>query len=811
MKKLKDVANINIKLANLRNRRNFLIQCRRNNIFPSHITNGVHNVECLTGAAVGRTLRQTSEFNHRLRIKILNLEIKITHDSISKFEKTLNITKNQVVNILPYNITTEFFKKQSINYNKVFYKVKASNMRKFTNLVNSNINKIKTPTQWIKNLTLTDIPQEVTNILALGPKFSIKPDINSINIPKFLADIDLVISNVPEEVRNITQNLTTNLITNFVHKSQDSHNNQFKSEYKKCKQFLKNNPELLVIQSDKMNVTTIITKQQYNTLSLEILQDNSYYRVLPRDPSSTIQQKSNTLISELEKSQMLTKDEAKKFRVYNGTINKFYGLPKIHKPVLQLRPIISGVNSPNRGVAQLVTDILTGSYNEENNFFIKDSFQFVEIVNELQLPDNYVLISLDVKALFNNISLELVKKSINKHWQEIQTYCKISKIKLVKLIEFLFDTTVFSHNDVIYKQTLGMPMGSPVSPILSQYVMDDLIEECLTKLNFQIPFLKKYVDDMILCIPQDGAEHLLEVFNSYDPYLKFTIEHEDLQKSVPFLDTKVIRKDDNTIITSWYMKPGASGRFLHYESYHLQQHKINLVLGMKNRVILTSHPSLRIHNLNLLYELLKKSGYPPRLLNSLLFKRTTINGNVDRITQNNNIPFKYFSLPYFEHLSYNLRKIFSKFQNVKLAFRNTLTVKTLFSKLKDKDEILNNSNVIYSIPCLECDKKYIGQTSRKLKDRITSHKSDVRHNKQSCTLARHAIENIHSFDYENVKILDTEPNMYKRQFLEMAHIFKEPNTVNARTDIESLSIIYTYLLSLNSNNRLSDGDLGDTI
>ncbi|KAJ8980862.1 hypothetical protein NQ317_008921 [Molorchus minor] len=349
-------------------------------------------------------------------------------------------------------------------------------------------------------------------------------------------------------------------------------------------------------------------------------------------------------------------------------------------------------------------------------------------------------------------------------------------------------------------------MGSPVSPIISQFVMDDLIEDSLPKLDFQIPFLKKYVDDMILSIPQGGTEQLLQMFNNYDTYLQFTIENEDEQHSVPFLDTKLIRKKDNTIITSWYMKPGASGRFLHYESYHHQRHKINLVLSMKNRIVRTSHPTLCTQNMHTLFERFKKSGYPPKLLNSLLFNRSHINDNDNPpgITT----PLKYFSIPYLGKLSKQIQKNFSKFPNIKLAFKNTLNLKTLFAKLKDKDNILNSSNMIYCMTCLDCDKKYIGQSCRKLKDRITAHKSDIRNNKQSCTLARHAVDHNHSIDYENVKILDTESNLHKRLFLEMAHIFKEDNTINARTDIESLSVLYTYLLSLDKDNNTHDRSLG---
>lgn len=60
-----------------------------------------------------------------------------------------------------------------------------------------------------------------------------------------------------------------------------------------------------------------------------------------------------------------------------------------------------------------------------------------------------------------------------------------------------------------------MLMGSPVSPVLAQYVMDDLLADCVDTCNFQIPFIKKYVDDVVFSIPQTSMKRLLQVFNNH--------------------------------------------------------------------------------------------------------------------------------------------------------------------------------------------------------------------------------------------------------------------------------------------------------
>lgn len=715
---------------------------------------------------------------------------------------------------LPNNIIVEFYRKLSINYNRSFFKVKNDNQRKFNKLFQhqSIKNNIISQPHWLKNLTNTEIPQDITNFLAMGPKFSIQPSRQDIDIPLLLADVDFLVDKIQTKEKNLLLAQSCNLITNFLHNSNNFDNNNINTIlFNKTNKFLKDNPHLRVIMSDKMNVTTIMTVTQYELLAGEILNDSYHYKRINRDPSNSIQQKTNKFISDLVKSKMLTEEEGKSYRSYNGVINKFYGLPKIHKPVLSLRPIISGVNSPNRGLAQLITNILTSAYNKDNNFFVQDSFKFCNFINEFQLPAGYIIISLDARALFNNISLNTAKISITKHWDNISNFCKISLPEFMNAIEILYDTTVFSFTNNFYKQIQGMPMGSPVSPILAQYVMDDLVESCINNLSFNIPFLKKYVDDIILSIPQEGLNEILQVFNDYDDLIKFTIEEEDSDCSVPFLDTKIIRRKDNTIITSWYRKPGSSGRYLNYKSYHQERQKINLVLSMKNRVILTTHSSLRRENLNKLAELFLENSYPKKLINNLLLNRSSINDalTVDNINNTksaidntNNIKL-YFSLPFLGNLSHKLKRIFKKFNNVKLSFKNYKTIKQLFSSLKDKDDIINLSNVVYSIPCGTCEKVYIGQTSRRLKDRITSHKSDIKCNKPICTLSKHTLELDHKFSFDHIKILNTENNLHKRLFLEMSNIYKEPNSVNSRKDIENLSLIYTYLLNLNKNNELS--------
>ncbi|KAI4474386.1 hypothetical protein M0804_014887 [Polistes exclamans] len=125
----------------------------------------------------------------------------------------------------------------------------------------------------------------------------------------------------------------------------------------------------------------------------------------------------------------------------------------------------------------------------------------------------------------------------------------------------------------------------------------------------------------------------------------------------------------------------------------------------------------------------------------------------------------------FEHVTLS-----SSFPEVK--------INSIYTKLKDKVDKLEQSNLVYKIPYV-CDKCYIGQTKQKLKKRLQQHKNDckpINAQKSNITaLAEHHFITGHKFKFDETNILDKEDSWYKRNISEMYHITKN-NTVNYRTD-----------------------------
>ena len=96
-------------------------------------------------------------------------------------------------------------------------------------------------------------------------------------------------------------------------------------------------------------------------------------------------------------------------------------------------------------------------------------------------------------------------------------------------------------------------MGNPISPILADIVMEDLEIHAIQQLTVQPLFYFRYVDDIILCIPINTIDHTVNIFNSYDENLQFTVELSQ-NNSISFLDVKIIVNEQQKIITDWSQK-----------------------------------------------------------------------------------------------------------------------------------------------------------------------------------------------------------------------------------------------------------------
>ena len=83
-----------------------------------------------------------------------------------------------------------------------------------------------------------------------------------------------------------------------------------------------------------------------------------------------------------------------------------YGLPKVHKPSVPVRPIFSMIGSSQNELAKWLSVLLQLVLGRYSSRCIKDFFTFAETIQKLAtIPDETFLCSFDFASLFTKIPL----------------------------------------------------------------------------------------------------------------------------------------------------------------------------------------------------------------------------------------------------------------------------------------------------------------------------------------------------------------------------------------------------------------------
>lgn len=738
----------------------------------------------------------------KFKLNTLNLTISDTCKNIKTMEKKLTNLKNNITTLIPHNQLLVYLNLETKKYETIFSKIKCKNIRKIKSLSNSLNKNQQNNTlfndKYIENISSTQLPTYAKHILSLGPKFSLPLHSHSaIPIHSIITDVEAAIREQPPETANEIRTRITSTISNYKNHVKSTNNKLSKDKSlllnysKKTKTFLKNNPHLIIARSDKSNKTVIMDSDTYNNKCFQLLNDQNVYQKLRTDPTNTTQNKNNSLIKDWKNKHYITEDTARQLTIHNAQPPKFYALIKTHKPGMPARPIVSNIQTPLYKLSKFLSESISNIVGQ-NEYFIKNSFEFKNFIDKVNIPEDYILISLDVTSLYTNIPIGLVEQIINKEWSSLKNFTTLPKDEFTKALNFTLTTNFFQFKDSFYKQLDGVAMGSPISSVVAQLVMEFAEKQIINNLNFNILFYKRYVDDCLLAIPRGREQQILEAFNSFHQKLQFTIEIEE-NNQINFLDLTLI-KENNRIYTKWYTKNVASGRYLNFNSEHHKTHKKNVVTAVIDRAIKLTSPKYRTETIKKAKQLLLENNYPEHLINNITKKRIHVFYNSLSHKKNQtqtSQPRRYFSLPYISGLSEKIDRVFNH-HNINIAHKSQNHIKQFFTKLKSETPKMKKTHVIYKIPCNNCNKKYIGQTAQYLQERIKAHKYTK---SASTALNKHKTETGHTFNYHETSILGTEQNTYKRNILEMIHINLEPNSVNNKSEINNLSKIYQTILT----------------
>ena len=377
---------------------------------------------------------------------------------------------------------------------------------------------------------------------------------------------------------------------------------------------LKTDNDLIVKPADKGGAIVIWPKDSYLKEAYRQLNDSNHYRKIPHDPTPEILTETKKLAYNLYKSKIIDNTTYKFLTTdTRARTPHLYLLPKIHKQDIPGRPIISGCGGPTAKLSQFADHLLKPLLNHIPAY-IQDTTHFLRRIFTLNhdLPENIILITIDVKSLYTNIPNDQGIQACLDMLKDHNTLTSELEQHITNILTHILTKNAFTFNDEHFLQIHGTAMGSPMAPTYANIFMAVLEKELLLKApNGLIPIeWIRFIDDIFAIWTHgiDKLQHFLTYINEFHPTIKFDYIYS--LETVNFLDTTIYINSNNKLESDLYIKPTDRTLLLHNNSFHPQSCKNSIIYSqaLRYRRIITDNN--RFHErLNHLLVALIHRGY----------------------------------------------------------------------------------------------------------------------------------------------------------------------------------------------------------
>ena len=228
----------------------------------------------------------------------------------------------------------------------------------------------------------------------------------------------------------------------------------------------------------------------------------------------------------------------------NSSLPTFYGLPKVHKPLNQkgippLKPIVSHSNSLLSSTARFLDHVLqplAQSYPD----FLSNSTELVNILENITVPEETIVVTLDVISLYPSIPQGEFLDIIPREMFEQQELIIFNPNLVTHLLHTNINNNYFQFAGVTFLQLQGTAMGAAFSPTIANIYMSVMLRNFLTTASKKPLLLKRYLDDIFIIWPKrQSLTRFIHNMNSSHLNIKYTLNQSETH--INFLDLTIFK------------------------------------------------------------------------------------------------------------------------------------------------------------------------------------------------------------------------------------------------------------------------------
>lgn len=132
------------------------------------------------------------------------------------------------------------------------------------------------------------------------------------------------------------------------------------------------------------------------------------------------------------------------------------------------------------------------------------------------------MVNFDGKSLFPSIPISLAIETVSQKLNDSvgdTTRGRLDNQDIMIGVSLCLNTTFFTTQNKIYKQVSGIPMGSSLSPVIADLVMETIEMKAIETYHTQVKFWRRYVDDVFAILKTREVEQFHNHINNINRHI----------------------------------------------------------------------------------------------------------------------------------------------------------------------------------------------------------------------------------------------------------------------------------------------------